>query len=133
MKPPGIGPHVLVLVSFTRVPFWGYPSFDPHPCSHLEHPRSPLRPTPCGGARTSPPSPLARWVLEGPPSHPASGHTLHFFPWWLSLYFSGDPNRVHFYWAGHWPSEPCFFLRGRCWAEKVPRRYTWSPAAWFFP
>ena len=30
IKPPGIGPQVLV-IPFTRVPFWGYPIFDRHP------------------------------------------------------------------------------------------------------
>ena len=38
-------------------------------------------------------------------THPASGHTLHFFPWWLSLYFSGGQQSVDFFGAGHWPSE----------------------------
>ena len=28
-----------------------------------------------------------------------------FFPWWLSLNFSGGPKSVDLFWAGHWPSE----------------------------
>ena len=38
------------------------------------------------------------------------------FPWWLSLFASG-PKSVHFFVAGHWPSEgalshPCLFWLG---------------------
>ena len=38
-------------------------------------------------------------------SHPASRHTLHILSWWFSLQFSADPNSVHLFLAGHWPSE----------------------------
>ena len=31
IKPPGIGPQVLVHVSIYRVPFWVYPVLDPQP------------------------------------------------------------------------------------------------------
>ena len=37
IKPPGIGPQVLEIMFPTRVPFWGYPTFDPQPiwiCTH---------------------------------------------------------------------------------------------------
>ena len=56
--------------------------------------------------RTKPRQPNKRKRTEtsgsnmDPCSHPAR-HTLHFFPWWLSLYCSGGPKSAHFCWAGH--------------------------------
>ena len=36
-------------------------------------------------------------------SFPASGHPLHFFPWWLFVYFSAGPKSVRFVCDLVWP------------------------------
>ena len=62
-------------------------------------------------------------------AHPASGRTLHFFPWWLSLYFSGGPKSAHLFLAGHWPSEWASSEHGNfCKIQRSTalRRTSWS-------